>query len=294
MATRKDVAPLSQGDDVTWTDSDLIACFRMPSGLTISGRSSTMVNAFVNAVVPFVLPSPSEIAHVLRILGMEPSDVRCAYCGDKATESDHLYPLVREGSPTGYITSIRNLVPACGKCNQSKGGRPWKEWMQGTARLSPRSRGIPDVEARIARLEAYEEWAQPVPIPLDTLADAELWERYTSLRQQLLTSMSEAQILANTIRGQVLSRWVRPNDGRYEIDRASDNPRVDLIRYLQTAGLSAVDKRTQGGRLWVEGDEQLRPMLDALSRYGIDFHFAPAGGSAIGGRPGWWTAWTDT
>jgi hypothetical protein len=33
----------------------------------------------------------------------------------------NLFLLVEEKEPIGYISEIRNLVPVCGKCNQSKG-----------------------------------------------------------------------------------------------------------------------------------------------------------------------------
>ena len=43
---------------------------------------------------------------------------------------DHLRPLVKDKEPTGYISEIHNLVPSCGKCNQSKGNKEWKAWMR--------------------------------------------------------------------------------------------------------------------------------------------------------------------
>jgi 5-methylcytosine-specific restriction endonuclease McrA len=48
---------------------------------------------------------------------------RCAYCGDAATQRDHVIPLVRGGSHT-----LDNLVPACGPCNRSKGDKLLNEW----------------------------------------------------------------------------------------------------------------------------------------------------------------------
>ncbi|WP_372491581.1 HNH endonuclease [Microbacterium galbinum] len=80
--------------------------------------------------------------------------VACAYCGDTSTEWDHLRPLVDKQRPTGYISEIRNLVPACGKCNQSKGNKAWRTWMFSDARLSPKRRGVADIDARAARIVA--------------------------------------------------------------------------------------------------------------------------------------------
>lgn len=49
------------------------------------------------------------------------------------------------------ISEIHNLIPSCGKCNQSKGNRNRKTWMLGNTPLSPHSRQIPDIEYRIAK-----------------------------------------------------------------------------------------------------------------------------------------------
>src|SRR5580692_1306156 len=113
---------------------------QLPSRGSISGRSSSITNAFFNAVIPVIEPTNEETLEVLEILGMGPSDIRCAYCGDKYTEWDHFRPIITDQKPTGYITEIANLVPSCGKCNQSKGKLNWKEWMNGPAKLSPKSR----------------------------------------------------------------------------------------------------------------------------------------------------------
>jgi hypothetical protein len=138
-------------------DIDFLRCFNMPSGTTITGRVSSIRNVFVAAIVTVIPPTVDEIRQVLSILETTPATFECAYCGSRATEWDHLRPLVNNGKPTGYITCIRNLVPSCGKCNQSKGKSDWKTWMMGGAKLSPRSRGVTGLEVRIARLERYED-----------------------------------------------------------------------------------------------------------------------------------------
>ncbi len=56
----------------------LLAAFRMPSVQTMVSRKSSITNAFVNAIIPVIPPSHDEIEEALRILGMEPNDVRCA------------------------------------------------------------------------------------------------------------------------------------------------------------------------------------------------------------------------
>ena len=90
-------APLDEGRTRLLT-----AAFRMPSIQTMTSRKTSITNAFVSAIIPSVRPSLEEIAEALCILGMEPSDVRCAYCGDKASEWDHLRPLVVKSPPDGF------------------------------------------------------------------------------------------------------------------------------------------------------------------------------------------------
>lgn len=52
----------------------------------------------------------------------------CAYCGtppidDKSLTMDHVKPKAKGGEDR-----TRNCVPACAKCNHSKGSQDWVEW----------------------------------------------------------------------------------------------------------------------------------------------------------------------
>lgn len=87
--------------------------FKIPNPVTIMGRTSSITNAFVNGIIPCILPSDEEIKNVLEILGMDKDTIKCAYCGDRYTEWDHFRPLVKDKRPTGYISEINNLVPSC-------------------------------------------------------------------------------------------------------------------------------------------------------------------------------------
>lgn len=48
----------------------------------------------------------------------------CVYCGNKSECVDHIFPLARGGTE-----HIENLVPACLKCNTSKGDKLLTEWI---------------------------------------------------------------------------------------------------------------------------------------------------------------------
>jgi hypothetical protein len=198
---------------VTDVDNDLrrkilAAAFRMPSVQTMVSRKSSITNAFVNAIIPSIPPTHDEIAKALTILGMEPNDVRCAYCGDKASEWDHLRPLVAKRRPTGFISEIANLVPACGKCNQSKGGSDWRKWILSNARLSPTGRGIPNIKERIVNLERYEQWRQPTKIDFESIIGRDQWEHYWSLCEAVIEELRKCQEYAVDLRDRIFKQLV--------------------------------------------------------------------------------------
>ncbi len=176
------------------------ALIQMPTPVNIMGRSSSITNAFVNSIIPVIIPSEVEILEALRILQIDPNHQTCAYCGDPATEWDHLRPLVAGQKPTGFITEIANLVPACGKCNQSKGNKHWRSWIVSGARLSPKSRGIPDLDARIQRLDLFEEWRNVEPINFEEIVGPELWLTHWENWKRVIGDMKLSQDLAIQIR----------------------------------------------------------------------------------------------
>ena len=94
---------------------------------------------------------------------------------------------------SGYISEIHNLVPACGKCNQSKGNKYWKTWMLSDATLSPSSRHIPDIEQRIKRLEDYEQKYAPIKIDFEEIVGKDMWEQHWANCQALHDLMQESQ-----------------------------------------------------------------------------------------------------
>lgn len=98
----------------------------------------------------------------------------CVYCGNPYTEWDHFRPLGKNKMPTGYISEIHNLVPSCGKCNQSKGNINWKTWMLGNAPLSPHSLQIPDIEYRIAKLEEFEQHYTPIRLDFEKIVGTKM------------------------------------------------------------------------------------------------------------------------
>ncbi|WP_417288402.1 HNH endonuclease [Corynebacterium variabile] len=182
--------------------------FAMPKPVRITGRSSSITNSFVNGIIPVIVPTEDEIKETLGVLGMD--FPVCSYCGDTSTESDHLRPLVIKQRPTGYISEIHNLVPSCGKCNQSKGNKPWRTWMFSSARLSPLTRGISDIDERASRLEAFERWGSPTQVNFEELVGAELWAEHWMNHQRIIALMREAEQTAAQIRITVASTFRSP------------------------------------------------------------------------------------
>lgn len=60
--------------------------FRMPTPVKITGRTSSITNAFVNGIIPVIEPTEEEIESALKTLGMDKDHIVCAYCGNPYTE----------------------------------------------------------------------------------------------------------------------------------------------------------------------------------------------------------------
>ena len=174
--------------------------FMMPNPVTITGRISSVTNAFVNGVSPCIFPTHDEVERVLALLEMDADDVRCAYCGGEYTEWDHFRPLVVAKKPTGYISEINNLVPACGKCNQSKGNRYWRDWIVSDAKKSPKTRGVANLADLIARLENFEKQSKPIKMDFESVVGKSKWEEHWNNCNKLHAMMKESQVLSDEIK----------------------------------------------------------------------------------------------
>jgi hypothetical protein len=176
----------------------------------ISGRSSTITGLFFNALTPYIEPSEAEVDKALEVLGMVRHKCVCAYCGDKKSEWDHFRAIVKGRAPTGYVTEIANLVPSCGKCNQSRGNKEWKSWMTGSAKQSPKTRGVSGLDLKVQRLEAFEAWSKPIKIDYAELAGAAAWAKHLRHLEQILELLKEAEEHAKELRSSARAFAKRP------------------------------------------------------------------------------------
>jgi hypothetical protein len=181
----------------------LLKAFKMPNQVNIAARSSSITNSFVNGIIPYIYPTELEIKEALEILELNADDLRCAYCGDKSTEWDHLRPIVKNKKPTGYISDIYNLVPACGKCNQSKGNKYWNEWIVSDAALSPKTKMVVDLDERVKCLSKYEKWGNVKPIDFESFVESDIWEEHWKNCEKLHEDMKKAQEFALVIKQKI-------------------------------------------------------------------------------------------
>jgi hypothetical protein len=130
----------------------------------------------------------AEIDLVLAFFGDPP---HCVYCrGPEVRRWDHVVP-VREGGET----VVGNIVPACARCDDSKQHRPFAEWMQGDAPLSPKNRGVKDIDERIACIRAYAQEFGYSPTDLERRLTSEEAERLGKVRGALAKARDDLDAL---------------------------------------------------------------------------------------------------
>ncbi len=178
--------------------------YQAPGGESIASRSSAMRSAFARSLIPNVPPTQAELERAFALLKLDPDDLRCAYCGNPSTEWDHFFPVMRKGKPTGYLTRIQNLVPACSKCNQSKGNRNWLEWIQSSAPLSPRSRGVRKLDRKIKYLKTYEAWGATATVDFSDVLGRSALDQHSEYLDEILALMRQADSHSKALRSQVL------------------------------------------------------------------------------------------
>ena len=142
----------------------------------------------------------AEIAEVLAFFNDEPP--QCVFCGSTAIARwDHLISVFSGGD-----TVLGNMVPACSLCDDSKRHHPYMEWAYSDVPGSPKTRGIPDLDQRLTRIQAYVAHYEYAPQPLTTrLAPSEL-EELESIREVLLAARRQFEELVSAYRARTGSR----------------------------------------------------------------------------------------
>lgn len=173
-----------------------IAKYLRPS--TIVGRKSTFSNAFASALAPHDIYNLATVTEAMRDLDQDPdAELQCVYCGAQAATWDHVFNRTVKGEFSGHGHRVRNLVPCCRTCNESKGSKSWREFLD---KLSP-----PDKDVRISRMERFLGGANAQPINTEAMrhrAGEEL-KQFLEIRSQVFDLMAEADRLAAIIRQKV-------------------------------------------------------------------------------------------
>ena len=172
---------------------------RKPKGIKITSRSSSITNAFIQAIIPVRTWTEAEMDGALAIFGQERPRLFCVYCGDKASDWDHLRPLVRNKMPTGYIHELRNYVPSCNTCNQSKGGSDWEVWFRSETANSPTRRRVTELDLKLQRLKLYVDWGKVTPLILSKLCDENSLDAYFDVLKEIQDDLVKAQLLASEL-----------------------------------------------------------------------------------------------
>lgn len=162
---------------------------------TIMGRKSTVANAFASALAPHDIFDQDAIARAMWDLDQDPNEeLQCVYCGAQAATWDHVFNRVVKGKFSGHGHRIRNLVPCCRACNESKGQKPWLEFME--------TRNSPDKDVRVRRMERFLGNANAQKFDIEVMereAGHELM-RFYEVQSEVFNLMAEADRLAAIIR----------------------------------------------------------------------------------------------
>lgn len=164
--------------------------------MTIASRSSIINHVFALVLSGGDRPTTEQLVEALLALGQDPDHPVCVYCGDRATDWDHLHPVVKGGGWTGWPSTIGNLVPACGPCNQRKQGKDWRTFVGDPE--SDQHRLLSAYESRIP----YDPEAAKAT--LEEKAGPEL-EKFDDLRSQINTLLRQADALGKEIRNRLLT-----------------------------------------------------------------------------------------
>jgi hypothetical protein len=151
-------------------------------------RASTITNAFVRALAGTDKWDDAGVRRALTDLSQDPERLTCVYCGDSAATWDHVHATVVKGRYSGFGHRIRNLVPACRTCNEKKGGRDWRIWMN-----QPHLRSR---EGWTGRLESLQRHQAAGNQPEIVSQQAEFY----ALLAQVHELMRRADVLASKIR----------------------------------------------------------------------------------------------
>ena len=149
----------------------------------------------------------------------------CAFCGAKqAPRKDHLVAVVQRGD---FIR--RNVVPACQKCDDSKGRNGYREWMlNSNSRCSLKARSFTDkqIEKQIKLIEKWQSGYRP-------RTEAELFGKDYATYQQILQKMEQLCEESKQMTDRVKSRNRKPAVDAVFVSKSSKDTKSSADRIRQ-------------------------------------------------------------
>ncbi|WP_417247501.1 HNH endonuclease, partial [Celeribacter sp.] len=161
---------------------------------TILSRKSTFSNAFASALAPYDVYSDAAVTAAIKDLNQNPAeDLYCVYCGKEAATWDHVFNRVVNGEFSGYGHRIRNLVPCCRTCNERKGKKYWKAFLE---LINP-----VDKDQRVDRIERFlRAHAATDDYEIIQHKAPEELHQFLQVRAEIFRLMEKADKLAEAIR----------------------------------------------------------------------------------------------
>jgi hypothetical protein len=92
--------------------------------------------------------------------------------------------------------------------------------MQGPAPGSPKTRGIADLDQRIALIEKFEAWGNVERLPIRECVGEEEWRSYWARCDIITAQLREAQVQANRIKSKLTAEFEVRQPSSYLIRRA--------------------------------------------------------------------------
>ncbi len=149
---------------------------------------------------------------------------------------------------------------------------------EAAARDAETARVKAELEAQAAAVVAEDEEAE---------IEAKIIDVSESPRSKDTNSKSDAEEV--TASHEVTENHPEPSE---------DNSIAAVVQKIAEAGGKVIDKRQNGGALWIVGGKNLQSIMKEFKALGVHFVFKAGGGKATGGKDGWWAKtdiiWPDS
>ena len=111
--------------------------------------------------------------------------------------------------------------------------------------------------------------------------------KITLNKQALVNKGSKTKTYPNYSEAEQISIY-EINDGSNSVTNLDNIEMEGVISFLKNQGLKVVDKRVNGGCLWVIGGKELSPIIGAMAEKGMKLKFTDKGGKATGHKQAWY------